>query len=963
MKELLIRNFFFIFCWFICFPACVFAQGRSENYAIRNWNAQSFGLESSAIRGVTKSSDGILFIATLDGLVTFDGHQFSRYCNGALGKTEEIFDIYAEESGRIWLVTGKGIFSIFKDQCTHVIPLDRYLRVFFVEKSQNETILLLRGKAYSTKEGKVIEKTLLPNSYFTSGIYFQNDFIVEVDDSIVTGSKAHRTLFSSMPISYFLRKKGNGFYYTDGKRKLKTYNIPKKEDHYSEIINSIDHKEIGQGQGFFYALTNDYLLILDDVGEHKIPIDESFCVNRLSDIYKDEGIYWVSTETHGLYMIRQSPVRVVKGKNQFQKQISAIYKDNGRLLIGYNCGGLYSLENDSLIEVNYEGNKCVWSIARAEDRSLWLGTFNGGIVRISGNQQDTTYSFGAICKAMLSDSKGRMWIASELGVFRWQNDQVKKMLSHNVAANLIYECNDGRILIGTKGGFYEVNNENIEFVRLDMFGDFEVNVLSFCERSDGQMLIGSSHGLLIKTQEKIQRIPFNHESFLDKVYSIHQTDSQFILSTNKGLSMVEKFEFNKLLNDPNPYLENYSLALSDGSEIPGFHGGSQNTFVEIDKNTLAYASLDGLIILDKDIISGIQKYSTRITQVLAAGKVMKRDRFEVPFGQFPIEVCYSTPSYFGHGAKFEYRINEGNWQPVGENRSIYLANLVPGKYKIGIRSSLNNTEAVCFFSISPLWYQSWWFQAILIILGILIVVLVSSTIQRNIKRKEHKKRELNMKISELEIKAFQSQLKPHFVYNSLASIQSLFLSGNQVEANKYLINFSTLLRRVLEFSDKLLIPIGQELKTLELYLKLEKLQFGAGVTFFFEVDNQINTDIEMIPSCILQPFVENSIKHGVSKIKEQGIIRIKVLNRGENLEIQIIDNGPGYKPNEPKQNNHGDGNSSKGMKLIDDRLIVLKETLGLHVNVEILNLEDNQCTGTMVKLVYGKTTLNENCNN
>lgn len=146
-------------------------------------------------------------------------------------------------------------------------------------------------------------------------------------------------------------------------------------------------------------------------------------------------------------------------------------------------------------------------------------------------------------------------------------------------------------------------------------------------------------------------------------------------------------------------------------------------------------------------------------------------------------------------------------------------------------------------------------------------------------------------IQELKLKSVQSQLNPHFLFNALNSIQVLVKSGDTKQADNYLVGFSELLRNVLQNAEKRLVPLSDELAMINRYCELEKLRMN----FNCELDIQTTTAAELIeiPYMLLQPVIENAIKHGLAKATDMGLLQITIIEKNASLHIRVIDNGPG----------------------------------------------------------------------
>ncbi len=164
-------------------------------------------------------------------------------------------------------------------------------------------------------------------------------------------------------------------------------------------------------------------------------------------------------------------------------------------------------------------------------------------------------------------------------------------------------------------------------------------------------------------------------------------------------------------------------------------------------------------------------------------------------------------------------------------------------------------------------------------------------------------------------RSVHAQLNPHFTFNALSSIQGLINNNDIKGANRYLSDFATLVRRSLADSEQPFIPLQRELQTLDTYLTLEQLRFNF--TFVIHCSEEVPVATIEVPSLLLQPLVENAVKHGIAALQEKGLIRVEVLRQGDDLVIQINDNGKGFEP--------GKETPGYGLKLTRDRIRLLNE--------------------------------------
>ncbi len=200
----------------------------------------------------------------------------------------------------------------------------------------------------------------------------------------------------------------------------------------------------------------------------------------------------------------------------------------------------------------------------------------------------------------------------------------------------------------------------------------------------------------------------------------------------------------------------------------------------------------------------------------------------------------------------------------------------------------------------------------------------------------------------LALKSLRSQMNPHFIFNALNSVNNFIAKSDERSANRYLSDFSTLMRAVLENSDEDFIPLSKELELLELYTKLEHSRFSDKFDYEIIVDEGIDIDAFQIPPMLLQPYIENAIWHGLRYREDKGFLKIELRQKDKRaLEISIIDNGIGRKKSAALKTQNQKKQKSKGMGNIKKRIEILNDMYKDKVDVYISDLETNG-TGTKV---------------
>jgi len=205
----------------------------------------------------------------------------------------------------------------------------------------------------------------------------------------------------------------------------------------------------------------------------------------------------------------------------------------------------------------------------------------------------------------------------------------------------------------------------------------------------------------------------------------------------------------------------------------------------------------------------------------------------------------------------------------------------------------------------------------------------------------------------LALKSLRSQMNPHFIFNALNSVNSFIASNDERTANRYLTDFSKLMRSVLENSEEDFIPLSKEIELLQLYTKLEHFRFQDKFEYTITIDDNIAIDEFVIPPMLLQPYVENAVWHGLRYKEEKGVLQIKLRARSDNeLQIIIEDDGVGRAKSKALKTEHQKKQNSKGMGNIKKRVAILNEMYADKVDVYIEDIDNEG--GTKVVLTLKK---------
>jgi streptogramin lyase len=388
--------------------------------------------------------------------------------------------------------------------------------------------------------------------------------------------------------------------------------------------------------------------------------------------------------------------------------------------------------------------------------------------------------------------------------------------------------------------------------------------------------------------------------------------------------------------------DSYFLA-PDGEVFFGGVGGMVSFYTDsIDENPDS-GGRNPLIITDFKV-SGIPRYFQKSVYESDSVILAKGDNnFQISF------VCldFRNPEKI----RYRYKLAEdgSQWTETNfRNRNINYTNLSPGAYQIQLEATNYNgdwnLETSLIIIIPHFFYETWWFRIFVLMTGILLVSLLIVLYFRQIRLKARQKE------GELRLESLRGQMNPHFIFNSLNSINYFISKNDKYSANHYIADFSRLIRSILHNLSMDYIPLEKEIESLSDYLKLEHLRFSDKFYYSLNYDALDGMNNLLVFPGMVQPFVENAIWHGVRGLEERiGKVRIELIPRDEHsVQCIIEDDGVGRKLSEIFKSNMP-GKKSRGIGIVLERLRIINDLNKSDLKVIIEDLyPEKEETGTRV---------------
>jgi streptogramin lyase len=613
------------------------------------------------------------------------------------------------------------------------------------------------------------------------------------------------------------------------------------------------------------------------------------------------GNYWIGTRT-GVYFSQSQSYSI--------KRILYRIKDVVRSTI---YGNIFSLLIDHHGRIWFGGDKGSKSVLLKYNKVS--NTFDSTAFPLNEVRQNS----GTGVWKFLEDSKHRIWIGTTNGVFLVAEPSEKithffykaddpSSLSHDETWT-IFEDHSGNIWIGTMGGGLNLWNQQTG---------------NFAHFMQDQGLAGNIVSGILEDEQ-----------------------NNLWISTNNGIS---KF------NPGTKVFRNYLTP-----EIRNVGQFNTNASLKTKDGFMLFGGQNGIIRFHHDSIR--EDHSHAPIMITSFSVLGKEIRNEIGHGE-EISIPYKDNYFSMEFAALDYRDSpklqyayelEGvnnSWVNAGTQRFCSYSNLSPGDYLFRIKAANSygvwNEKGISILIhiIPPIYLTSWFKWSVGVLMLLLIVGLVYWRIDF-VQRKELNKR----RMVESELQALRLQMNPHFIFNSLNAIQNFVINTDAEKATEYLSKFAKLMRMILENSKQQTIPLKDEIEFLRLYLEIESVRFEERFDYEIQVDPALPGDFG-IPSMLLQPYIENAIRHGLLHRTSRGNLNIKLALLDDTIVASIKDDGIGRKKAMEIKERQGHSYKAFGMEITHDRLKILNSFRKKEMKLNIIDLYDElgEPNGTQIDI-------------
>lgn len=489
------------------------------------------------------------------------------------------------------------------------------------------------------------------------------------------------------------------------------------------------------------------------------------------------------------------------------------------------------------------------------------------------------------------------------------------------------------------GLFYNEKKNFVSLLEKKILEEKELKTA--CKINDYEFIVSNLNGdvyLINDTNNiSITKMIKNKELFGNSIYALHYFENNIIIITEKGINI-------------------YNRTTKQLQFIDSEQGVDYKRFVKssLNKDLLLLVTDKGMYNINLRVNINNAKPEVKIISFKANDEniVLNQNKILLDYAQNKIDITYSFPFHiYPNKVFYRYKViglKNSQWSEWNQNTNIVLQYIPSGIYTIQLEYkdlSIGKTysyKLVNFEIKTPFWLN-YYFYGFSFLFILLLFLFIYKYRVKTIQKREAEKSLTEKRIIETKLEALQSQMNPHFVFNSMNAIHHYIISNDVDSSLNYINDFTKLMRTTLNNSSQTLVTLKSELNFLKLYVKIQNTRFNNSVGFQINIDPKVKTTETYVPPMLLQPILENCFEHAFNHNKIDNVIQLNITENSQFLHIEVLDNGKGFNISELKK-------ESKGIYLVKERLQLLHPTNDLII-------DSNPNVQTKITLVLNKLAL------
>jgi hypothetical protein len=775
----------------------------------------------------------------------------------------------------------------------------------------------------------------------------ENEEVIDLPVQDIT--YPHHSFVKSVNDSSFWFSSGNKVFFIQNNKVVKTNTFD------NEIVwmsfnkaNELNICEINEGVKIFKVKNVQTTLNSKYLKGHTVT----------SVLYDKHGSYWFTTLNNGVYQLSSEKYQKFGLEiGLLNKNVKCVETLGDSVYFGGDEPGIGIISEGKIEYPNIHGinNVLPKSILFDSSQNQLIIATNDFLYLLKGSQLSLVKNrlasapeylgdhFNATC--LISDNNGGYWIGGGIGFFHVKYNQVifDSFVNKNfkVRVNSLFLDKNNVLWLGCKDGLRKYKEGKLTYLG-DDFEELKTRILDIKQYNRTLILATKGKGILFFDEESVKKITKRDGLSSNMITTLAIHKNTLLAGSLNGLNFIT------LKSDTTG-----EFTIEKPFELSGFEVYK----IKPVKHKVYLATNEGIVVCssERDNEQGLNQPLYFTSFVINGKKQEVKEEYHLKNNQNNISISFEALNY-KTSIPIEYKYGlkglDKKWT-YSTKREVNYFNLKPGKYNFTVqvkntKGSWNDNEKVINIVIAPAIWQTIPFQIGLVLLISLLIILVYSFWQANARKKMF----LERRVYNYKLKTLWGQMKPHFIFNTLNSINNYIISNSAVSASKYLTKFSALIRKIMDYTQYETISLEEELSTLELYVKIETLRLKQKFDFSITVDENIDKHNTQLPGLILQPFVENSIWHGIQPLDRKGTIKVRISKKESNLVIEIIDNGIGREKAMMKSKNNGNISKSYGAKIARERLNLFASKLNKKASVNYIDLVTGiGAIGTKVKIV------------
>jgi ligand-binding sensor domain-containing protein/two-component sensor histidine kinase len=929
-----------------------------------NYTAKS-GLPSNTVYFAFQDSEGFMWFGTDAGVCRYDGHTFTTFTPQDKLSDNEVFQIAEDSQKRIWFLTFNGRVSYYKNGAIYNSSSDPILKGLEVGDIYNCFFEDSKNRIWLTNTLKGVN-ILNPDSTIT---HLDNEYIFylwEEDDKIFGIDQSGVIYFDKDNPSHYEKKKIEGLlFFANGSRRVM---INKEEKIiyfpvFGSGINRIDYSNLTSTKLFQHLQVFGLLPAEDNQvwvyhsngaflwDEHDTTtVKNLFNGTIISHAARDkDGGYWFTTLNKGILYMPSLQIKKISPKFKTDDGVRRLVQTAAGEVIAIHEHGEYaiisskdfSLKNHTLpIQVD---DSRVDELVRSGD-TTWITGKAIGLIKLHKGKSDIYFSGQTIKHFSIGNEHILQNNSSFLKRIDSKSLKAEKSIYDTASGDILFkgrsftfhQTTENKILIGSNQGLAIVENKTVKYLS-DIHPYLSNRIVQIKEDKQGNfwMVVDATGVIVLNSQLKTIGVLDESAGIIDgpchRIF-IDNHNEVWVITKNtvyKAFIEDEALQFETIF-----FLENENI-----------------NDVLVDEKNIWIASSSGITIVPKNQPTKQQVQTVIKSIYINKEKILTaiKGPIRVSHNQNNIRILYSALNFATKNNLYRYRLygkDSPSWT-ITKSDEIEFSSLSPGNFTFQVQAK--NTDGSWSSSIAsfqfvitnPIW-KEWWAIALgMTFLFAIATAIIYKTYQGNLKKILLKDR-----LVESELKALVAQMNPHFIFNTLNTIQSFFITNDVKTANRMLSQFSSLMRKILDHTSQSFISVEDEVAFLKNYLDVEKMRFNNQFEYEIDVQYDINAALTMIPSMTIQPFIENAIIHGLTPKKGNGKIIVQ-FNKTNDLRthVRVQDNGIGRRENTERTH------IPRGINLINERLTILNAKNKTSYKIEIIDLVEPE-KGTRVDLYF-----------